>query len=29
MDSLGNLYGTTTFGGTYGGGTVYRLKPTG
>jgi uncharacterized repeat protein (TIGR03803 family) len=25
MDSSGNLYGTTTFGGTYGGGTVYQL----
>ena len=29
FDSAGNLYGTTTFGGTYCGGTVYLLKPTG
>ena len=27
MDSSGNLYGITTFGGTYGGGTIYLLKP--
>lgn len=26
-DSAGNLYGTTTFGGTSGGGTVYELTP--
>ncbi|HEY1962915.1 MAG TPA: choice-of-anchor tandem repeat GloVer-containing protein [Rhizomicrobium sp.] len=29
MDSSGNLYGTTSFGGAYGGGTVYQLKPAG
>ena len=29
MDSAGNLFGTTTFGGTYGGGSVYQLKPRG
>jgi uncharacterized repeat protein (TIGR03803 family) len=29
LDSSGNVYGTTTTGGTYGYGTVYRLKPAG
>jgi len=28
FDSLGNLYGTTQFGGTFGEGTVYELSPT-
>jgi hypothetical protein len=27
FDSSGNLYGTTVFGGTYGGGIVFQLKP--
>jgi uncharacterized repeat protein (TIGR03803 family) len=29
LDSLGNLYGTTNLGGTYGSGSVYRLSPEG
>jgi uncharacterized repeat protein (TIGR03803 family) len=29
FDSAGNLYGTTTAGGIYGGGTVFQLVPTG
>jgi uncharacterized repeat protein (TIGR03803 family) len=29
FDTLGNLYGSTTNGGTYGGGTVFELTPTG
>ena len=29
IDSAGNLYGTTLFGGAYGNGTVYELTPTG
>src|SRR5690348_12624638 len=29
MDSAGNLYGTTAFGGSTGWGTVYKLDPTG
>lgn len=29
MDSEGNLYGTTDFGGTFGSGTVFRLDPSG
>jgi uncharacterized repeat protein (TIGR03803 family) len=29
FDSAGNLYGTTTTGGIYGGGTVFQLVPTG
>ena len=29
LDSLGNLYGTTNLGGTYGSGSVYRLSPNG
>jgi uncharacterized repeat protein (TIGR03803 family) len=29
FDSRGNLYGTTTYGGTNGGGLVYQLDPTG
>ncbi len=29
MDRLGNLYGTTAFGGTYGRGVVFRLRNTG
>jgi uncharacterized repeat protein (TIGR03803 family) len=29
LDRLGNLYGTTNLGGTYGSGSVYRLSPTG
>lgn len=29
FDKLGNLYGTTTEGGTYGGGTVFELSPRG
>jgi uncharacterized repeat protein (TIGR03803 family) len=28
FDSAGNLYGTTSFGGIYGGGTVFELTPT-
>lgn len=28
LDAAGNLYGTTRFGGTYGNGTVYQLRPT-
>ena len=28
-DSAGNLYGTTSYGGTYGFGTIFRLDPTG
>lgn len=28
-DSAGNLYGTTTFGGSAGGGTVYKITPAG
>jgi uncharacterized repeat protein (TIGR03803 family) len=28
FDVVGNLYGTTTFGGTYGAGTVFELTPT-
>src|SRR5881628_2935758 len=27
-DSAGNIYGTTVLGGTFGGGTVFRLSPT-
>ncbi len=27
--SDGNLYGTTAYGGTYGGGTIFRISPTG
>jgi len=27
LDSAGNLYGTTTFGGSYGAGTVFKLAP--
>ena len=26
-DGSGNLYGTTLYGGTYGGGTVFEVKP--
>jgi uncharacterized repeat protein (TIGR03803 family) len=26
MDSAGNLYGTTSLGGTYGGGTVSKIN---
>ncbi|HXM64455.1 MAG TPA: choice-of-anchor tandem repeat GloVer-containing protein [Terriglobales bacterium] len=26
-DEAGNLYGTTSYGGTYGGGTVFKMKP--
>jgi len=29
MDAAGNLYGTTTFGGSSGWGTIYKLDPTG
>jgi uncharacterized repeat protein (TIGR03803 family) len=29
IDSFGNLYGTTTAGGTNGGGTVFRVTPSG
>lgn len=29
LDRAGNLYGTTVFGGTFGGGTVYELSPSG
>jgi uncharacterized repeat protein (TIGR03803 family) len=29
FDNSGNLYGTTTFGGTYGFGTVFQLQPVG
>src|SRR5947208_16710743 len=29
MDGAGNLYGTTVQGGDFGGGTVFRLKPSG
>jgi uncharacterized repeat protein (TIGR03803 family) len=29
LDSNGNLYGTATGGGTVGGGTIFRLRPTG
>ncbi len=29
FDQAGNIYGTTSSGGTYGGGTVYELTPTG
>jgi len=29
FDALGNLYGTTPYGGTYGGGTVFKLTPKG
>jgi uncharacterized repeat protein (TIGR03803 family) len=29
QDALGNLYGTTTYGGSYGGGTVFKLNKTG
>ncbi len=29
IDKAGNLYGTTTVGGDYGDGTVFKLKPTG
>jgi uncharacterized repeat protein (TIGR03803 family) len=29
VDSAGNLYGTTQYGGTYGFGTVYELSPSG
>lgn len=29
LDRLGNLYGTTNLGGTYGSGSVYRLSPNG
>ena len=28
IDAAGNLYGTTVLGGTFGGGTVFRLSPT-
>jgi uncharacterized repeat protein (TIGR03803 family) len=28
FDSIGNLYGTTSLGGTYGGGTAFELSPT-
>jgi uncharacterized repeat protein (TIGR03803 family) len=28
FDTAGNLYGTTQYGGTYGGGTVFELSPT-
>lgn len=27
MDAKGNLYGTTSYGGTYDGGTVFRVVP--
>jgi len=27
FDSAGNVYGTTSFGGAYGNGTIYRLTP--
>src|SRR6202034_1720435 len=29
LDQQGNLYGTTSAGGAYGGGTVFKLTPTG
>jgi uncharacterized repeat protein (TIGR03803 family) len=29
LDKSGNLYGTTTYGGTYGGGTIFELAPSG
>src|SRR5215471_19616541 len=29
LDNLGNLYGTTNLGGTYGAGSVYKLSPNG
>jgi uncharacterized repeat protein (TIGR03803 family) len=29
LDSVGNLYGTTTYGGTAGGGTAFKLDPAG
>jgi uncharacterized repeat protein (TIGR03803 family) len=29
LDQAGNFYGTTVFGGAYGGGTVFKLTPTG
>ena len=27
LDSAGNLYGTTEFGGTYGEGVVFKIEP--
>jgi uncharacterized repeat protein (TIGR03803 family) len=27
FDASGNLYGTTSYGGTYGGGTVFKIVP--
>jgi uncharacterized repeat protein (TIGR03803 family) len=29
LDGKGNLYGTTSYGGTYNAGTVYKLSPAG
>ena len=29
LDGLGNFYGTTTFGGTFGLGTVFKISPSG
>ena len=29
IDSAGNLYGTSAYGGTYGGGSVYKVTPKG